>query len=95
MRRDVTQRWCASTPRVSSAPISGAFYAFPRIDIPESDQIFVTELLKQTGVLVVHGSGFGQAPGTNHFRIVFLPDENVLTDAYRSIAEFMANRYDR
>jgi alanine-synthesizing transaminase len=92
-RRDITQRWCASTPRVSSAPINGAFYAYPRIDIPEPDETFVKELLAETGVLVVHGSGFGQAPGTKHFRIVFLPEEPVLSAAYASISEFMQRRY--
>jgi alanine-synthesizing transaminase len=44
-------------------------------------------------VMVVHGSGFGQKPGTKHFRIVFLPDEQTLSKAYGAIAEFMKNRY--
>ena len=44
-------------------------------------------------MLLVHGSGFGQAAGTRHFRIVFLPDEPTLTRAYQSIAEFMTERY--
>jgi alanine-synthesizing transaminase len=92
-RRDVTQQWCDSTPRVSCAKPNGAFYAYPRIDIPEPDEIFVKELVTETGVLVVHGSGFGQAPGTKHFRIVFLPDEQVLSAAYRSISDFMQRRY--
>jgi alanine-synthesizing transaminase len=43
--------------------------------------------------LVVHGSGFGQKPGTNHIRIVFLPDEKILGKAYQSIAEFIQKRY--
>ncbi len=42
-RRDLTQKWCESTPRVSCVAPRGAFYAFPRIDIPESDEVFVTE----------------------------------------------------
>jgi alanine-synthesizing transaminase len=37
----------------------------------------------------VHGSGFGQKPGTKHFRIVFLADEKTLTKAYAAIAEFL------
>jgi alanine-synthesizing transaminase len=55
--------------------------------------VFVKELCRQKHVLVVHGSGFGQKPGTRHFRIVFLPDEAILTKAYQSIGEFMAERY--
>jgi alanine-synthesizing transaminase len=54
---------------------------------------FVTDLLKQKHVLVVHGSGFGQKAGTRHFRIVFLPQEPVLTAAYEAISEFMRERY--
>jgi alanine-synthesizing transaminase len=92
-RRDLTQKWCESTPRVSCVAPRGAFYAFPRIDIPENDEVFVKELIRQKHVMVVHGSGFGQKPGTQHFRIVFLPDEQTLTKAYAGIAEFMRQRY--
>ena len=92
-RRDLTQKWCESTPRVSCVAPRGAFYAFPRIDIPESDEIFVKELIRQKHVMVVHGSGFGQKPSTQHFRIVFLPDEQTLTKAYAGIAEFIRERY--
>jgi alanine-synthesizing transaminase len=92
-RRDLTAKWCGSTPRVSCVSPKGAFYAFPRLDIPEGDDVFVKELLVQKHVLVVHGSGFGQKKGTKHFRIVFLPDEPTLTTAYKGIAEFMKARY--
>src|ERR1700675_1654768 len=92
-RRDLTQKWCESTPRVSCVAPRGAFYAFPRIDIPESDEVFVKELIRQKHVMVVHGSGFGQKPGTQHFRIVFLPDEKTLTSAYAGIAGFIRERY--
>jgi alanine-synthesizing transaminase len=92
-RRDVTQKWCQSTPHVSCVRPRGAFYAFPKIEIPESDETFVKELIRQKHVMVVHGSGFGQKPSTQHFRIVFLPDEQTLTKAYASIAEFIAERY--
>lgn len=92
-RRDLTQKWCDSTPRVSCVAPRGAFYAFPKIEIPESDEVFVKELIRQKHVMVVHGSGFGQKPGTQHFRIVFLPDEQTLTKAYAGIAEFIRERY--
>ena len=92
-RRDLTQKWCEQTPRVSCVAPRGAFYAYPKIDIPESDEIFVRELIRQKHVMVVHGSGFGQKPGTQHFRIVFLPEEQTLTKAYAGIAEFLHERY--
>ena len=92
-RRDLTAQWCNSIPGVSLVPPRGAFYAFPRIDIPASDEDFVKQLLIEKHVLVVHGSGFGQAEGTKHFRIVFLPDEATLERAYRAIAEFIREHY--
>ncbi|PYX08051.1 MAG: aminotransferase [Acidobacteria bacterium] len=92
-RRDITMKWANSTPRVSCVSPRGAFYAFPRLDIPEADDVFVKELCLQKHVLVVHGSGFGQKPGTRHFRIVFLPDEKTLEKAYQGIAEFISQRY--
>jgi alanine-synthesizing transaminase len=92
-RRDLTMKACNSIPRMSCVAPRGAFYAFPRIDIPEGDDVFVKELLMQKHVLVVHGSGFGQKPGTKHFRVVFLPDEATLTRAYTAIREFMEERY--
>jgi alanine-synthesizing transaminase len=92
-RRDLTMAWCNTTPRISCVKPLGAFYAFPRLEIPESDEDFVRQLLAAKQVLVVHGSGFGQAPETRHFRIVFLPDEPTLARAYASIADFIRERY--
>ena len=92
-RRDLTVNSCNATPHMSCVPPRGAFYAFPRIDIPEGDDVFVKELLLEKHILVVHGSGFGQKPGTKHFRIVFLPQEEVLTKAYTEIRDFVQQRY--
>ena len=92
-RRDLTVESCNSIPHISCVPPRGAFYAFPRIDVPEADDVFVKELLLQKHILVVHGSGFGQKPGTKHFRIVFLPPEGVLKQAYAEIGNFVRERY--
>jgi alanine-synthesizing transaminase len=92
-RRDLTMNWCEATPRVSCVRPRGAFYAFPRLDINVSDENFVKLLLMEKHVLVVHGSGFGQAPGTKHIRIVFLPDEATLSRAYDAIAAFMQEHF--
>jgi alanine-synthesizing transaminase len=74
---------------ISCVKPEGAFYAFPQLRGIESDAHFVSELIKETGVVVVPGSGFGQVPGTNHFRVVFLPNEQILEKAYNSIAGFL------
>ena len=92
-RRDLTVSSCNSIPHMSCVPPRGAFYAFPKIDIREGDDVFVKELLLQKHILVVHGSGFGQKPGTRHFRIVFLPPEQMLAKAYSEIGAFVKERY--
>ncbi|HEX6802976.1 MAG TPA: aminotransferase class I/II-fold pyridoxal phosphate-dependent enzyme [Terriglobales bacterium] len=92
-RRDITVQACNSIPHMSCVPPRGAFYAFPKIEVPEADDVFVKELLAQKHILVVHGSGFGQKPGTKHFRIVFLPQEETLKKAYAEIGDFVRGRY--
>jgi alanine-synthesizing transaminase len=92
-RATMTEAWAKRTPRVRLVNPKGAFYAHPSLDIPEDDLTFVTDLLKQKHVLTVHGSGFGEKPGTRHIRIVFLPQEPVLGSAYDKISEFMQERY--
>lgn len=92
-RRDQTMAWCRQTPRVECVSPRGAFYAFPRLNIPEPDSVFVRELLQHKQVMVVHGSGFGEPEGGSHFRIVFLPDEATLGRAYEGIAELLNERY--
>jgi len=87
-RRNMTVEMLNEIPGISCVKPEGAFYAFPRLHINTPDNIFVAELIKETGVVVVPGTGFGQRPGTNHFRVVFLPPEEILMKAYRSIAEF-------
>jgi alanine-synthesizing transaminase len=92
-RANLTAEWAKRTPRVSCVKPNGAFYAFPKFDIPEPDEVFVKRLLKETGVLVVHGSGFGQEPGTRHVRVVFLPKEETLSEAYAIIGDFIQRHY--
>jgi alanine-synthesizing transaminase len=92
-RRDLTVRFVNETPRLSCVPPQGAFYAFPRLDIPSGDEEFVRGLLREKHVLVVHGSGFGQAAGTRHFRLVFLPNEATLRRACQAIAEYLEEHY--
>ena len=87
-RRDMTVEMLNSIPGISCVKPEGAFYAFPRLHMEQPDNHFVSELIKETGVVVVPGSGFGQVPGSRHFRVVFLPNEKILEKAYKSIGEF-------
>ncbi|MGA2790406.1 MAG: aminotransferase class I/II-fold pyridoxal phosphate-dependent enzyme [Candidatus Bathyarchaeia archaeon] len=95
-RRDLFWKRANEIPGLFAAKPAGAFYLFPRIKAIgqkwKNDYEFVTELLKETGVLVVHGSGFDPMYGKDHFRVVFLPDEAILTEAFDAIEDFM-NRH--
>ncbi len=88
-RRDLTVEQLNAIEGISCVAPAAAFYAFPRLEVGEPDATFIPRLIEQTGVVVVPGSGFGQRPGTSHFRVVFLPPEEVLTRAYRQIQEFV------
>ncbi len=82
-------------PGVSSVRPRGALYCFPRLD-PEvyridDDEQFVIELLRAKKILVTHGSGFNW-PAPDHFRLVTLPDVDVLEEAIGRIADFLATR---
>ena len=92
-RRDLTVSRLNAIPGIFCQEPEGAFYAFPRIDRPVDDQEFVKKLIRDTGVVVVHGSGFGSLPETPHFRLVFLPDESVLNEAYDRLEDFMKKHY--
>jgi alanine-synthesizing transaminase len=91
VRREITHKRINGIDGLSCVLPDGAFYAMPRIDTDkvQNDWDFVLKLVEETGVLFVPGDGFGQKPGTRHFRIVFLPDENTLNKAYDRLAEFM------
>ena len=87
-RRDLTVEMLNSVPGISCVKPEGAFYALPRLENIDSDDTFVKELIRETGVVVVPGSGFGQVPGTAHFRLVFLPNEVILEKAYKLVIDF-------
>ncbi|MDX9790624.1 MAG: aminotransferase class I/II-fold pyridoxal phosphate-dependent enzyme, partial [Candidatus Kapabacteria bacterium] len=89
-RRNIMMDTFDSIEGIDLVKPEGAFYAFPSIDV-DDDSKFCAELIRSTGVIVVPGSGFGQKPGSNHFRIVTLPQEEVLRKAFALIAEFYSD----
>ena len=88
--RDYVVKRLNSMSNISCSNPQGAFYAFPKIENNsyDSDRDFVLELLKQKGVLTVHGSGFGTQYGSGHFRIVYLPNMEILESAMNKIEDF-------
>jgi alanine-synthesizing transaminase len=93
-RRDLTIDIINTIPGIELVKPQGAFYAYPTIDVKD-DTLFCNELLKNTGVVVVPGSGFGKKTGTNYFRYVILPDENTLERGFKKIAEFYFTYKDK
>jgi alanine-synthesizing transaminase len=91
-RRDLTVERFNAIPGWSCVPPRGAFYAFPRFSLGDlKDTELVRDLILDYGVVAVHGSGFGEGD-FNHVRVVFLPQEEVLEEAYGYIAEYSRSR---
>ena len=70
----------------------GSFYMFPKIidkKYSKDDKKFVLDLLQQEHVLLVHGSGFSKQFGSGHFRIVFIPEVEILEEAFARINRFI------
>ena len=91
-RRDFALKRIERIPRLAAARPKGAFYVFPKVDLRgtwKDDSQFATQLLEETGVLVVHGSGFDPTYGKDHFRCVFLPEESLLSEAFDAIEKFV------
>ena len=91
-QRDLAYELITQIPGVTCVKPRAAMYLFPRLDPKvysiQDDQRFILELLEEQKVLVVQGSGFNW-PHTDHFRVVFLPSADDLTDAIGRIARFL------
>ncbi|MGD1838586.1 MAG: aminotransferase class I/II-fold pyridoxal phosphate-dependent enzyme [Nitrososphaeraceae archaeon] len=91
-RRDYVVKRLNSISGISCTLPRGAFYVFPKIGLENyknNDLKFVIDLLNNTGILTVHGSGFGSQFGAGHFRIVYLPSENILEDAMNKLETYI------
>jgi alanine-synthesizing transaminase len=56
-----------------------------------SDEQFVLDLLQETGILVVHGSGFGMDPQAGCFRLVYLAGQTILDEVFGTLGQFLAS----
>ena len=91
-QRDLAYSLITAIPGVTCVKPSAALYMFPRLDPKvypiEDDQQFFMELLQETRVMLVQGTGFNwDTP--DHFRIVFLPHEDDLREAIGRVAKFL------
>lgn len=87
---------------VTCNPTEGAMYVFPKLELPKraleaaeragvpGDSFYCRQLLERTGIVVVPGTGFHQAPGTLHFRCTILPPIDQIERVAERLAEFHA-----
>ena len=91
-QRDLAYDLLSQIPGVSVVKPKAALYMFPRLDPKmypiEDDQQFAYDLLAAEKVLIVQGTGFNW-PTPDHFRLVFLPNSDDLTEAIGRIARFL------
>jgi alanine-synthesizing transaminase len=89
-RADITTQHLNAIDGISVVAPRAAFYAMPRVSLPEgaSDEEYVLALLRETGVLCVYGSGFGTDPHEGFFRVVFLASPSELAEIYGVVADF-------
>ncbi|XP_050692956.1 alanine aminotransferase 1-like [Eriocheir sinensis] len=92
-----------SVPGMSCNIVQGAMYAFPQIKLPPKaveaakavgqapDVFYAFQILENTGICIVPGSGFGQRPGTYHFRTTILPQPEMLKAMLEKFREFHTN----
>ena len=91
-QRDLAYDLLSQIPGVSVVKPKAALYMFPRLDPKlypiEDDQLFAYELLAEEKILIVQGTGFNLKQN-DHFRVVFLPNSDDLTEAMGRIARFL------
>jgi alanine-synthesizing transaminase len=93
-QRDTAVNLVNKIPGLSVTKPQGALYCFPKIDVERfgitDDEHFVMDLLREKHLLLVQGTGFNWDK-PDHFRIVFLPEKDVLTEAITRLGDFLSS----
>jgi alanine-synthesizing transaminase len=91
-QRDLAHELITRIPGVTCVKPKAALYLFPKLDLSmypiQDDQEFIYELLQESKVLLVQGTGFNWGK-PDHFRIVFLPHEEDLREAIGRVGRFL------
>ena len=97
-QRDLAYDLITQIPGVTCVKPAAALYLFPRLDPKiypiDDDQAFVAEFLQEEKVLLVQGSGFNWVK-PDHFRLVFLPNEDILREAIMRLGRFLKRYRER
>jgi aspartate/methionine/tyrosine aminotransferase len=96
-RGRITTDMLNAIPGMTCVAPKAAFYALPSVSLPpgRTDEDYVLALLRQTGILCVHGSGFGLPAAEGFFRIVFLASPEELSRTYADIGAFTRDYLSR
>lgn len=93
-QREVIYNELSAIDGISVVRPDAAFYIFPKIDTQKihirNDEKFAIDLLKQKHVLISHGTGFNM-PEPGYFRIVYLPEKEILKEACARLKDFLAH----
>ena len=91
-RAELVYRRANAIPGITSTRPQAAFYAMPKVTLPagRTDVDFIVDLVHATGVLCVHGSGFGMDPADGYFRMVTLAPPSQLDEIWNLIAGFVS-----
>jgi aspartate/methionine/tyrosine aminotransferase len=101
----IVHKMLNEVPGIQCMPIEGAMYAFPRVTLPKKyinqakklgktpDTLYCIEVLKELGVIMVPGSGFGQIAGTYHYRLTILPELKDLEGMLKGLKAFQEKLY--
>ena len=94
VQRDIAWRGLNAIDGISCKKPKGALYAFAKVDTAhfniKNDERMILDLLKAEKILLVHGRAFNW-PDPDHFRLVFLPNKDDLTEAMSKMQRFFAD----
>jgi aspartate/methionine/tyrosine aminotransferase len=89
--REIVNEWMATEPRASWIPPKGVSVSYMRLDIPQDDESFCLDLLRDTGVLLVPGSRFELPCGA---RLGYCAPEAVLREGLSTLSAYMHEKFD-
>jgi alanine-synthesizing transaminase len=91
-QRNITIECLRQIPGIEVVNPRGALYCFPKLDVKKfniaNDEKFVMDFLRSEHILLVHGTGFNWKD-KDHFRIVFLPEKDMLREAFTRLSHFL------
>ena len=92
-QREFVYKALNDIPGISVVKPKAAFYVFPKIDVKKfnitNDEKFALDLLRDKKILIIHGGGFNwEQP--DHFRVVYLPRVEVLSEAMTKLGDFLS-----